>query len=69
MSLVTNDVLAGLDWERIEADVEETGSAVIRSLLDPETCAALRASYDREDLLAIEILVQAVVVARPVAQQ
>lgn len=35
-----------IDWDKIEADLAETGSSVVPGLLDPKTCAALRASYD-----------------------
>ncbi|MGY2050962.1 2OG-Fe(II) oxygenase [Methylobacterium sp. JK268] len=45
---MTGDPVATLDWERITADLDAQGCAAAGRLLDPETCAALRALYDRE---------------------
>ncbi len=38
--------LIQLDWDRISADLDTTGCAVLNKLLDPETCAKLSDSYD-----------------------
>ena len=35
-----------LDWDRIGADLDDRGSAVIDDMLDPGSCAALAAAYD-----------------------
>ncbi|WP_375465216.1 2OG-Fe(II) oxygenase [uncultured Methylobacterium sp.] len=40
------DAVAGLDWPRIEADLDAFGCAATGPLLDAAACAALRASYD-----------------------
>ncbi|GJE61315.1 2OG-Fe(II) oxygenase [Methylobacterium trifolii] len=38
----------GLDWPRIEADLDAVGCAAAGPLLDPTECAALRALYPEE---------------------
>ena len=38
-------VVAGLDWPRIEADLDGAGCAATGPLLDAETCASLRGLY------------------------
>jgi hypothetical protein len=54
--VTSKNILAGLDWEKIEAEIEETGSAVTPPLLDPDACAALRASYDQEELFRSRVV-------------
>jgi len=54
--MTPESVVAGLDWPKIEADLDETGSTLIPSLLDPETCAALRSSYDEEELFRSRVV-------------
>lgn len=41
--------VAGLDWPRIETEIERHGAATAGPLLNPETCAALIAAYDEEE--------------------
>ena len=41
--------LAGLDWARIEADLDAQGFAVTGHLFDADDCAALRNLYGRKD--------------------
>jgi hypothetical protein len=38
------------DWRRIEADLDEAGSAIVPGLIDAGTCAALRESYRNDRL-------------------
>jgi uncharacterized protein len=40
--------IAGLDWLRVEADLDAEGSALIERLLTPDECASLAALYPRE---------------------
>jgi len=40
--------IAGLDWPRVEADLDAEGSALIERLLTPAECASLAALYPRE---------------------
>src|SRR3954465_14984864 len=37
--------LSSVTWERVEADLNEYGGAVLEQLLGPEECEALRAIY------------------------
>jgi hypothetical protein len=39
------DRLSSITWERVEADLNEYGGAVLEQLLAPEECEALRAMY------------------------
>jgi len=48
--------IAGLDWRGIEAELGETGCAVTPPLLDAEACAALRASYDDDNLFRSHVV-------------
>jgi hypothetical protein len=38
--------LAGLDWERVAADLDDVGIAVAGAVLDADACAAVVAMYD-----------------------
>lgn len=42
-------VVAGLDWPRIEDDLDAAGCAATGPLLDAEACAALRSLYPQEN--------------------
>jgi hypothetical protein len=42
-------VIDGLDWARIEAELDAFGCATTGPLLTPEQCSAIAALYDRED--------------------
>jgi hypothetical protein len=42
--------VAALDWKRITADLESSGSAILQSVLSPEQCVALASSYGRDEL-------------------
>jgi hypothetical protein len=48
MTETIQDRLSSITWERVEADLNEYGGAVLEQLLGPEQCEALRAMY-RED--------------------
>jgi uncharacterized protein len=51
LDAATSDVserIAGLDWQRVEADLDAEGSALIERLLTPDECASLAALYPRE---------------------
>lgn len=41
--------LERVDWERVMAELDERGSAVIGKLLTAAECASLTASWQRED--------------------
>ena len=47
---------ADTDWLRIAADLDETGAAVVPRLLDTETCALLRASYDDDGAFRSKVI-------------
>ena len=40
--------LAGFDWSRVRANLDAEGNAHLGSVLSPEECAALAASYDED---------------------
>ena len=42
-------MIDGLDWVRIEAELDAFGCATTGPLLTPEQCSAIAALYDRED--------------------
>ena len=51
LGAATSDVperIAGIDWPRVEADLDAEGSAPIERLLTPAECALLSALYPRE---------------------
>jgi uncharacterized protein len=48
--------IAGLDWTRIAAGLDTDGFAVTGVLLDEETCAALVASYQAQDLFRSRVV-------------
>ncbi len=50
--------LAGFDWRRIAADLDEYGCALVRSVLSPEECAQLAASYARLELFRSRVVMQ-----------
>jgi len=39
------DRLAAVDWDRVTADLDADGHAILHSMLSPEECAALTAGY------------------------
>jgi uncharacterized protein len=41
--------IAGIDWQRVEIDLDAEGSALIERLLTPAECAQLAALYPREE--------------------
>ena len=50
--------VALLDWERIAADLDGHGCAVIGPLLTPEQCAELAASYDDDGLFRSRVVME-----------
>jgi len=52
----TDIIAPEADWDRIEADLAERGSAIIPGLLDAKACAKLKASYDDERLFRSRIV-------------
>lgn len=42
--------LTQLDWDRISSDLDNTGCAVLKDVLDTQVCADLSASYDDDRL-------------------
>jgi uncharacterized protein len=53
---MTAETLTRIDWDRVEGDLDETGSSVIPGLLDTKTCAALRAAYDDDSLFRSRVI-------------
>ncbi len=54
MSIETR--IAGLDWERIEQEIDQRGWATTGQLLSCDECAALTASYDDESLFRSQVM-------------
>ena len=50
------DRVAAFDWERIEADLDARGCAVASAVLSAEECAALAASYPRDELFRSRVV-------------
>jgi uncharacterized protein len=48
--------IAQLDWPKIESELDDAGSAIVPALLDPDTCEALRSSYDKDDLFRSKVV-------------
>ena len=48
--------LTQLDWDRISADLDSAGCAVLNKILDPETCAELSRSYDDDSLFRSKVV-------------
>jgi hypothetical protein len=47
--------LSKLNWDRISADLDSTGCAVLGKVLDPETCVDLSRSYDDDCLFRSKV--------------
>ena len=47
-----------IDWDRVGAELDACGCAVIPGLLDPAACAALAASYARAELFRSRIVME-----------
>ena len=45
-----------IDWEKVSADVDERGSAVVERLLSPAQCRALAALYEKEDVFRSRVV-------------
>jgi hypothetical protein len=48
--------VAAIDWERVAADLDAQGSAVIERLVGPAQCAALAALYAQSDLFRSRVV-------------
>ena len=48
--------VTALDWERLTADLDGQGSAIIEGLLSAEECSALAALYDTEKLFRSRVI-------------
>lgn len=46
------------DWERIAADLDDHGCAVVRGVLDPASCAALAAGYARTEQFRSRVVME-----------
>jgi hypothetical protein len=53
---MTVETLTRIDWEKVEADLDETGSSVVPGLIDTKTCAALRTSYGDDTLFRSRVV-------------
>jgi hypothetical protein len=49
---------AALDWPRLDAELTRDGYALIPSLLDAQTCAALRLMFDDDSLFAKTVVME-----------
>ena len=45
----TGDRLGAFDWNRVTAELDAHGAAVLERLLDPAECAGLAALYDADE--------------------
>jgi hypothetical protein len=54
--MTEQQAIDALNWERIEADLDEAGCAVTPPLLDAAACAALRACYDSDGLFRSKVV-------------
>ena len=52
----TQDRVSGLDWERIESDLQEHGCAVLGQLLTDSECSDLIETYDSETAFRIRVI-------------
>jgi hypothetical protein len=52
----TAERIAAIDWRDIAAALDAHGCAVAKGLVPPEACAALAASYEREDAFRSKIV-------------
>ena len=43
------DRVAAVDWERVTAELDDEGHAILPSMLSPEECAALAAGYEVDE--------------------
>ena len=50
--------MSEVDWERVGADLDAFGCAIIPGLLSPEDCVAAAALYDRPGLFRSRVLMQ-----------
>jgi uncharacterized protein len=48
--------IAGIDWPRVEADLDDQGNALIERLLAPAECALLAALYPREEVFRSRVV-------------
>jgi hypothetical protein len=53
-----DDAGDGIDWRRVEADLDARGNAVITALLDPAQCHELAARYADDDLFRKRIVME-----------
>ena len=45
-----------IDWQRLSAELDEQGSAVVERLLSPAQCRALAALYEKDDLFRTRVV-------------
>jgi hypothetical protein len=45
-----------IDWEKVSADVDERGSALVERLFSPAQCGALAALYENDDLFRSRVV-------------
>jgi uncharacterized protein len=45
-----------IDWEKVSAELDERGSAVVERLLMPAQCRALAQLYEKEDLFRSRVV-------------
>jgi hypothetical protein len=48
----------GIDWDRVGAELDEVGCAVLPGLLDPERCAAYATAYGDEELYRSRVVME-----------
>jgi hypothetical protein len=53
---MNQNIAAGIDWQRVEADLDAFGHATTGPLLSRTRCAALRDAYDQDDLFRSHVV-------------
>lgn len=55
---VTTDRLGAFDWQDITQSLDERGYAVVSSVLSPEECSSLAASYATDELFRVRVVME-----------
>jgi hypothetical protein len=50
--------MTGIDWDRVGAELDACGCAVLPALLDPQQCAALAAGYGNDSLFRSRVVME-----------
>jgi hypothetical protein len=55
-SAVAADRLSAADWPRLTAELDERGAAAVPGLFDRDTCRAIAAAYDDEEMFRSRVI-------------